>query len=140
MKCDILYNTAFLYIPLLAWYAPIWRFIRTSEAALKETVRRRMSSIYRAIFSLFGIFLAAKLLTHLFAYRHVLVWRDFFLFNLPAMLLSVMIWMFGPNEPRNGSPCQGTQKMSDIQALFLIYLALGKEKSKRYCGICIIPF
>ncbi|MCX5787262.1 MAG: HAMP domain-containing protein [Elusimicrobia bacterium] len=91
VKWDLLYNTAFLYIPLLAWYAPIWRFIRTGDPALKETVRRRMSSIYRAIFALFGIFLGARILTHLFAYRHVLVARELFLFNLPAMLLAVLV-------------------------------------------------
>ncbi|MBI5595080.1 MAG: adenylate/guanylate cyclase domain-containing protein [Elusimicrobia bacterium] len=82
---------AFLYIPLLAWYYPIWRFVATRDAGLKEAVRRRISGLYGAIPLLLAIAFAGKLALHLAVYREVLTLRGFFFLNLPAMLMSLAV-------------------------------------------------
>src|SRR3989339_1535696 len=46
-----LLNLALLYVPLLAWYFPIWKYIRTKDEKLCNTVKRRITSVYKAAFS-----------------------------------------------------------------------------------------
>lgn len=87
----LLFNFLFLYVPVLAWYWPIWRFIRTHDPALKAKVRDRLSTVYRAILLLFCMLLAAKIAAHVVAYWGVLEAGIFLRYNLPAIGLSVLL-------------------------------------------------
>lgn len=82
---------ALLYAPLLAWYRPIGRFIRTRDAGLKDAVKSRISGLDRAVPWLLAVSFAGKLALHLAYYRDALTLRGFFGMNLPAMLVSVMV-------------------------------------------------
>ncbi|MBI5625067.1 MAG: adenylate/guanylate cyclase domain-containing protein [Elusimicrobia bacterium] len=87
----ILLNAALLLGSILAWYRPIWRFIRTRDDALRDVVRRRLSSIYGDLLRLFVLLLAFKIASHVVVFREVLSSRVFFTYNLPAMVFSLAV-------------------------------------------------
>ena len=80
-----------IYALVLAWYSPIWKFIKTRDPVLKDVVRRRISGIYKAAFMLCGILVLSTLALHLITYWKALVFRDFLLYNLPPIFLAFMV-------------------------------------------------
>jgi hypothetical protein len=78
-----------LYVAVKLWYRPIRRFVRDGTPKLKETVRRRISSVYPALFTLFGVLLVGKVLFHLWIFRGFLTAGEFFRLHLPGMLITV---------------------------------------------------
>ena len=88
---DFLPTLALLYIPLLAWFYPIWRYVRTREDGLKDAVRRRISGVYRAIPVLLAVPLAGKLALRVALGGDVMAPGGLLRLDLPAMLVSVMV-------------------------------------------------
>ncbi|MFA6317281.1 MAG: adenylate/guanylate cyclase domain-containing protein [Elusimicrobiota bacterium] len=82
-------STLCLYVPILAWYWPIRKYIQTHDERLRDKVRRRLANLLPAMLWLFGLVLVIRVGTHLLQFRSVLDPGLFWKYNLPAMLLSV---------------------------------------------------
>ncbi len=87
----ILFNFVFMMIIFTLWFIPLRKYSQNPCDENRKTARRKFTFIYRDIFAIFISAFAAKVVSHLVIYQKFIVWKYFFLYNLPAMTISVAI-------------------------------------------------
>lgn len=89
-----LFHLAIAFIPIIAWYLPVYRFIRNEDPDLKEKVKARLAGLYGSIRNYFILIFLVKSLFHIAYYRSVIQWGVFFRIIFPAFLVSHLIQYF----------------------------------------------
>jgi adenylate cyclase len=87
----IAFGFVFMLVMTIIWFIPLWRFSKYPTAANREAARKKIAFIYRDLYSIFIMVFAAKLAAHLVIYKQFIIWEYFFKYNMPAMILSVVM-------------------------------------------------
>ncbi|HNY13850.1 MAG TPA: adenylate/guanylate cyclase domain-containing protein, partial [Candidatus Wallbacteria bacterium] len=87
----ILFHFAFMMVLFIIWFNPIRKYSQNPCAELRKVARRKFTFIYRDIFTIFIAAFAAKVVSHIVVYRNFIIWKYFLIYNLPSMLISIII-------------------------------------------------
>jgi len=86
----ILFGVMFMYVPILAWYFPIYRWLTTGDDKYKQKVADRFNYVHTALKNLFIMYASARIIHFLSLYRNVIIWKDYLTCILPATLIAIV--------------------------------------------------
>ncbi len=85
----VLFGVMFMYIPILAWYFPIYRWLTTGDDKYKQKVADRLNYVHTALKNFFFMYASAKIVHYLILFRKGIIWQNFFTGVLPAILIAI---------------------------------------------------